>query len=59
MVIFDLADESKHVSHRAGTSIFKIAVSKWIYWTRSRDACKASSYQWLLLKTMTLIVLVF
>ena len=59
MIILNLVDESKHVSLRAGTPNLKTAVSKWIYRTRICDACKVSSYQWLLLISMTLIVLTF
>lgn len=59
MIILNLVDESKHVSLHAATTIFKTAVSKWIYRTRICDACKVSSYQWLLLISMTLIVLTF
>ena len=44
MIIFNLIDELKHVSLRAGTPNFKTAVSKWIYRTRICDAVKASSY---------------
>jgi len=59
MIIFNLVDESNHLALRACTPIFKIAVSKWIYQTLARDFEKANSYQWLLLKSMTLIVLTF
>jgi len=54
-----LVDELKHVSLRAGTPIFKATVSQWIYRMRARDFEKANSYQWLLLKSMTLIGLAF
>jgi len=59
MTIFNLVDELKHVSLRAGTLIFKTVVSRWIYRTRICDAGKVSSYQWLRLISMTLIGLAF